>query len=183
MELRHIESSSLSDNVRPPPTTQSQPSQGQSQPASSSNAKRSYAVKTNLFRTAHSSPYLFPNPLAAHDDKQVALSYFKLLGQLVGKALLDQRLLDLPLHPLFWRMVKSTANEPSMFSTSDLRLIDLELFESLNKLRILNEDDLEDLELTFVLPGYECYSLCDAGEDRLVTKVLTYFVHKISFVL
>ena len=41
---------------------------------------------------------LFPSPLLAATKEQV-LAYFKFLGRLVGKGLLDQRHLDLPLSP------------------------------------------------------------------------------------
>jgi hypothetical protein len=41
---------------------------------------------------------LFPSPLLAATKEQV-LAHFKFLGRLVGKGLLDQRHLDLPLSP------------------------------------------------------------------------------------
>ena len=39
----------------------------------------------------------------AHCEKIQAL--FRMMGALVGRAILDERLIDLPIHPLFWDLV------------------------------------------------------------------------------
>eukprot|EP00391_Amoebophrya_sp_Ameob2_P007046 CAMPEP_0178991654 /NCGR_PEP_ID=MMETSP0795-20121207/5655_1 /TAXON_ID=88552 /ORGANISM="Amoebophrya sp., Strain Ameob2" /LENGTH=3162 /DNA_ID=CAMNT_0020683401 /DNA_START=863 /DNA_END=10354 /DNA_ORIENTATION=- len=118
---------------------------------------------TSLFRDA-SANYLFPAPTTSHASryKHHAASYFRLLGQIVGKALLDSRFVDLPLHPLFWRVVKSTEELPACFTMADLKQVDSELYESLMKLRELSDDDLAALEINFTLPG-----IADEGYDLL----------------
>lgn len=45
-----------------------------------------------------------PAILCPHDTDKVH-SLFKMMGALIGRAILDERLLDLPLHPIFWDLV------------------------------------------------------------------------------
>lgn len=79
---------------------------------------------------------------------------FKLLGQLYAKALIDGRLIDLPLHPLFWKLVISPVHQwASLADEASLADVDPQLCQHLRQLRDLKRDALDQLALTFILPG------------------------------
>jgi E3 ubiquitin-protein ligase TRIP12 len=116
------------------------------------------------------APYgLFPAPLppAQRAPGAAAVEHFRLLGRCVAKALQDNRLLDLPLHPVFFR---AALGKP--LDLFDVAEIDPGLGASLERLAraaaaaAANSGDsgggglvmvdgcaVEDLCLTFTLPG------------------------------
>eukprot|EP01066_Platyproteum_vivax_P009999 Platyproteum_vivax@DN4445_c0_g2_i2.p1 len=65
-------------------------------------------------------------------DESRVLKYFRMLGQLVGKAIIDQRLIELRLHPIFWRL--AIAQDPLVCLETDLQQIDPLMASSLEKL-------------------------------------------------
>jgi len=82
-------------------------------------------VGTEGSRHVNAPHGLFPSPLLEATQTQV-LAHFKFVGRLVGKALLDQRHLDLPLspamlkvmvgHKLSFQVSKSVATLPCVFA-------------------------------------------------------------------
>ncbi|KAJ1923223.1 Ubiquitin fusion degradation protein 4 [Tieghemiomyces parasiticus] len=91
---------------------------------------------------------LFPRPYMANDLPEEVGQWFEFAGQFVAKALLDSRLVDLPLHPAFLDLVLERARPPSL---TELRRVDPGLAQSLASLKA---EDLPDLALDFTLPGY-----------------------------
>jgi E3 ubiquitin-protein ligase TRIP12 len=98
----------------------------------------------------------------------------------VAKALQDQRLLDLPLSPVFYRL--ALGRKVDIF---DLRSIDPAMGASLERLHAaqrahaagggsgpvtIDGAAIEDLCLTFVLPGRPDYELTPGGADVAVTS-------------
>eukprot|EP00929_Paragymnodinium_shiwhaense_P048171 TRINITY_DN24397_c0_g1_i1.p1 TRINITY_DN24397_c0_g1~~TRINITY_DN24397_c0_g1_i1.p1 ORF type:complete len:2192 (+),score=550.41 TRINITY_DN24397_c0_g1_i1:129-6704(+) len=131
-----------------------------------------------LFRKGAQGGLLFPEPMVqlvqktsgggdgeASSSSQV-LERFRLLGQLVAKCIMDNRLVDLQLHPLFWRIVL----DAGPISLGSLRDIDAELFASLNEMRNMSEDDLENLCIDFTLPGHPDIELQSGGASVAVNK-------------
>ncbi|XP_059173399.1 E3 ubiquitin-protein ligase TRIP12-like [Physella acuta] len=140
----------------------------------------------------HSASGLFPLPLhrsskAAQINKVKAK--FKFLGKFMAKALMDSRMLDLPLSRVFYKWILAQENS---LSSSDLYYVDKVLAQSFQQLenivhqkkQILNDKSLteesrrqallnisidgcslEDLDLYFVLPGNENIELCKGGRD------------------
>ncbi len=107
-----------------------------------------------------------------------AKEHFKLLGQAMAKALQDNRLLDVPLSPIF---LQAAFQQPlDLMSLSE---VDSGLGSTLEKLQAASQQarsspdspmvvdgvPIEDLCLTFVLPGYPEYTLKSKGEDIAVT--------------
>ncbi|ORM40434.1 E3 ubiquitin-protein ligase TRIP12 [Babesia sp. Xinjiang] len=88
---------------------------------------------------------------------------FKLLGQLVALALLDQKLLNLYIHPLFWYICQNPTVEPNC-SLSTLRSVDLALATSLGN---LISEDLEFVELFFTYNGVP---VVPGGDKLRVTR-------------
>eukprot|EP00282_Hemiselmis_andersenii_P016042 CAMPEP_0114133154 /NCGR_PEP_ID=MMETSP0043_2-20121206/13474_1 /TAXON_ID=464988 /ORGANISM="Hemiselmis andersenii, Strain CCMP644" /LENGTH=1256 /DNA_ID=CAMNT_0001226711 /DNA_START=123 /DNA_END=3890 /DNA_ORIENTATION=- len=136
----------------------------------------------------HAPHGLFPSPFAAEGEGcSKVLSHFAFLGRLMGKALLDQRPVDLPLSlPFFKRMVGVG------LCADDIALIDPPLHTALRNMRALaarhaeaaagggEEGALEgellldgcrvsDLCLDFTMPGKPDVELVPGGRDRAVT--------------
>ncbi|CAL1542098.1 unnamed protein product [Lymnaea stagnalis] len=135
---------------------------------------------------------LFPSPLhrsskAAHVNKVKAK--FKFLGKFMAKALMDSRMIDLPLSRVFYKWILGQEN---FLSSSDLYHVDRVLGRSFQQLEnIVHEKkqicsdksltdegkkqainnltmdgcSLEDLDIYFVLPGNENIELCKGGRD------------------
>ncbi|KAL4436702.1 hypothetical protein ABPG75_003841 [Micractinium tetrahymenae] len=123
---------------------------------------------------------LFPAPLPpgqrSEDGKQVL--YFRLLGRAVAKALQDSRLLDLPLSPVLYRL--ALQRHVDLY---DIRKFDAALGASLECLHaayhahaaggskgplLVDGCPLEDLCLTFELPGFPGYPLHPDGAETPV---------------
>ena len=107
-----------------------------------------------------------------------AKEHFKLLGQAMAKALQDNRLLDVPLSPSF---LQAAFEQPlDLLSLSE---VDSSLSSTLEKLKAASQQSqaagggpmlvdgvpIEDLCLTFVLPGYPEYALKAGGADETIT--------------
>ncbi|EUC59067.1 E3 ubiquitin protein ligase [Rhizoctonia solani AG-3 Rhs1AP] len=152
-----------------------------------------------MWRDADSSiedPYvqrplgLFPAPEINPEAKLTKL--WAILGQFVGKALLDSRIIDLSFNSLF---LKYILNEEIPLSIASLKLVDPALANSLSKLQAygvarreiennismspsekeaalsdltIHGAHLEDLALDFTVPGYDI-ELKPGGSDISVT--------------
>jgi len=115
-----------------------------------------------MFREVAVEDLLFPHPYK--EAPAHVLSMFRLLGQTVAKCMLDGRLVDLHLHPLFWGGVLGhTVTE------MDLADVDPMLHKSLASLRKLSAQDLEATCLDFCLPGDPTFELVPDGANVPVT--------------
>ncbi|KAG8692329.1 Ubiquitin fusion degradation protein 4, partial [Ceratobasidium sp. 395] len=153
-----------------------------------------------MWRDADSSvegPYvqrplgLFPSPEAKEGTKS-RTKLFTMLGQFVGKALLDSRIIDISFNPLFLKYVLS---EEVPLTLASLKMVDPALANSLSKLQAygvarreveantsMSQEEkaaaysdltihgahLEDLALDFTVPGYDI-ELVPGGKDISVT--------------
>uniref|UniRef100_A0A7S4P489 HECT-type E3 ubiquitin transferase n=1 Tax=Guillardia theta TaxID=55529 RepID=A0A7S4P489_GUITH len=124
------------------------------------------------------APYgLFPAPLQPANES-ATLPCFLFLGRLMGKALLDQRNLDLPLSPAFFK--KMVGQE---LTFQDLALIDPKLYQTLMKMKeaikqretnpssemTIDACRIEDLCLDMTCPGYPDVLLHPEGNNVSVT--------------
>lgn len=137
---------------------------------------------------------LFPRPLhprqidTANGTKILFL--FSQLGKFIARALIDSRMVDFNFNCVFLAMIRAlqlfdgdlenhTKNEFELISV--LKLIDPKLSMALEKLKLYrncsdvtsqrpNDVDIEDLSLSFVLPGYPTYELIPNGADTIVTS-------------
>ncbi|CAL1261818.1 unnamed protein product [Larinioides sclopetarius] len=139
---------------------------------------------------------LFPMPLAR--SAKVGLvtrvrSKFKLLGKFLAKALMDSRMLDIPLSLVFYKWM---LNQENNLSLADLKHVDESIAQTIHQLeqlavekrklesdRSLNSINLksalesltldgcpvEDLNLDFTLPGFSNIEMRKGGKDILVT--------------
>lgn len=123
---------------------------------------------------------LFPAPLPEQKRSPHAavVEHFRLLGRAVAKALQDNRLLDLPLNPVFFR---AALGRP--LDLFDVGQVDPGLGASLERLAaaaaahaaaggagpvVVDGCAVEDLCLSFTLPGDPSYELCAGGSDVAV---------------
>ncbi|GAX77476.1 hypothetical protein CEUSTIGMA_g4920.t1 [Chlamydomonas eustigma] len=126
---------------------------------------------------------LFPSPLPPSSPKATSvISYFKLLGRSLAKALQDCRLMDLPLSYVFYRALLGKG-----LGLHDISRFDPQLGSTLERLTLalaasrtatsstgkgashpeilLDGVPLSDLCLTFTLPGYPEFELKPGGGD------------------
>lgn len=132
---------------------------------------------------------LFPRPidqlLIDSENGRKVLYLFSALGTFVARSLLDSRILDFSFNIFFLKLIHyANVNSFGGFSKSCeisrylsfLREVDPQLASSINYLsQFLKSKDhsidgvsLEDLSLTFVLPGYPKFELIPGGSDVAV---------------
>eukprot|EP01156_Anaeramoeba_ignava_P003146 Anaeramoba_ignava/a220_84.p1 GENE.a220_84~~a220_84.p1 ORF type:complete len:676 (-),score=223.52 a220_84:50-2050(-) len=114
--------------------------------------------------------------LVAEKTKEI-LKFFNFLGKFMARAIYDNRLLNLPFSPVFF---KAIMNKELIFN--DLKTIDPEFANSFSGLIELSSKysstkdktlkfkgvELSSLEINFVLPGYDI-ELKPGGKDIIVT--------------
>uniref|UniRef100_A0A914ZIP5 E3 ubiquitin-protein ligase n=4 Tax=Parascaris TaxID=6254 RepID=A0A914ZIP5_PARUN len=115
---------------------------------------------------------------AAHGSQNVKqrdarLKKFEFIGRLLAQALIDARMLDLPLNPVFFKWL---CGEDKSFGLADLEMFDKTLYQSLRSLALTGAEDFESLEQYFTLPGDESFELVKGGRSRSVdsTNVTQY---------
>lgn len=132
---------------------------------------------------------LFPAPMkgSTKELKEKCLYLFESLGKFVARALLDSRIVDLNLNIVFLEFIQNPHEYGRLFEAdcfnfaSKMTLldkIDPDLARSLKHLAkylepgaqtIIDGMTLEDLALTFELPGYANFELVDKGAQVSVT--------------
>jgi E3 ubiquitin-protein ligase TRIP12 len=139
-----------------------------------------------IWRDSGHETGLFPVPVREADIEATA-AHFEFIGRLVAKAIFDDRLVDLPLSPAFWKLVFRRN-----YSVMDLYDIDKDLANTMTTLHdiaarrqeILDDptyshdikarliDNLnfkgvkiDDLQLVFTLPGHDEIELRPNGKN------------------
>jgi len=134
---------------------------------------------------------LFPKLLNDNENNEEVLKLFKLLGFIIGRAIFDDRLLDIPLSKVFWNLA---LDKPILFK--NIKIVDSNLYKTLNDfINLINEkktyikknnieqidkinfDDiilynnckLSELDIYFIFPGYNNIELKENGNDILLT--------------
>lgn len=83
-------------------------------------------------------------------EQQRRLQYIRFLGMIVGKCLYGSVLIDLSFAPFFltkWRVAQNSMKN----SINDLRYLDRDLYQNLNKLFEMSEEQILQLELDFTI--------------------------------
>jgi len=93
---------------------------------------------------------LFPNPASSVIAPSNHLEQFSFLGRILGKALYDAILVDLPIASFFLRKLLGISND-----LNDLRSLDPELHRNLKFLRHADPNSFGDLCLTFTVVDNE----------------------------
>ena len=106
--------------------------------------------RANIWRQMEDNS-LFPAPLSPNTESDSSTfrisEMFKLMGMIVGKAILDDRLVELPFHPLFWEIALGNT-----MGLRDVRRLDLSLGEfllTLDKMAQKVQTIQEKQELSF----------------------------------
>lgn len=120
---------------------------------------------------------------------------FRLCGTIVAKAIVDDRQIDLPISPLFWRLCMG-----AQMSIFDMQKLDETIFNTLAEFQVIstkadavernaaakslsdevknrqlqgltiaNGSRVEDYAMVFTLPCYDHIELIPGGKDRDVT--------------
>jgi ubiquitin-protein ligase E3 C len=123
---------------------------------------------------------LYPNPYAVHSVPH-AMKYLEFLGKMVGKALWEGILIELPLAPFFLKKVRGAPCD-----VDDLPTLDPQLARSLASLKSYPGDDVSEMGLTFsltdqVLGQPKEVDLILNGRDIPVTSSnAALFVHRVA---
>ena len=144
---------------------------------------------TLWYKTTNGS--LYPRLLNYNENNLKSIKMFKLLGYIVGRAIYDDRLLDIPLGKAFWNLV---LDKPLLFK--NIKLIDSDLYNTLSdfmnlinekkeyikknniqNIEICNFDNiilynkckLSSLDIYFTFPGYDNIEIKSNGKDILLT--------------
>lgn len=130
---------------------------------------------------------LFPAPLTSSEDSRI-LELFHHLGTFVARSMLDNRILDLNFNKVFFELAHRIS-DPASGKAKDakdmlhlLSLVDPQLSRSLRVL--YDEPDLENLTLTYTLPGYDV-ELVQNGRSVLVdsSNLSDYVERVLDYVL
>lgn len=130
------------------------------------------------------STLLFPSP-----HQLLKKNHFFFIGRVIGKAILDKRYVEIPLNPIFWKMVQRKS-----VCLKDIQQIDSILYKTLNDLEkfatehqlnpnntLYNGVTIEDLHLFFTLPAYESVELIPGGRQIQVNlQNLKEYVHLVA---
>lgn len=148
----------------------------------------------------HSTTGLFPAPLSpeqlATEQGKKVLYFYAMLGKFIARALLDSRIIDFKFNPLFLKLVAIFSGENvtkelrKISNLATLRTVDPYLAESMGHLQLYGAgasttsraptEALEDLSLTFTLPGYPQYELTPNGENvSLTTANIDQYINKV----
>uniref|UniRef100_T1IVF8 E3 ubiquitin-protein ligase n=1 Tax=Strigamia maritima TaxID=126957 RepID=T1IVF8_STRMM len=136
---------------------------------------------------------LFPAPLARNTKVSYVTKIrnkFKFVGKFMAKALMDSRMLDMPMSLTFYRWI---LGQEASLSSTDLCYVTPAVARSVYKMEnlvakkkqilhgsggtikdrlenlTLDGSPIEDLELDFTLPGYPNFELRKGGKDIVVT--------------
>ena len=128
-------------------------------------SKQMFHEDMALFLKSNQGSTYFPNPKSTVQAEHLEL--FEFIGKFVGKALLDQQLLDCYFVKAFYKMILEMP-----LDYSDLEDYDLELFKSLTWM--LQNEGVENLCSYFVetqdyFGSSKETELCEDGANRLVT--------------
>lgn len=153
-------------------------------------------VKEQTVNYVHSSSGLFPMPVSRNSrpsSMTKVCNKFKLLGKFLAKAIMDSRLVDIPLSLIFYKWM---LNQEKYLSLADLQHVDealagniiklekilvekkkLENDKSMNAVSLkrslesitLDGCSIEDLSLDFTLPGYSRIEMMKGGKDTAVS--------------
>ncbi|WFD43499.1 HECT-type E3 ubiquitin transferase [Malassezia psittaci] len=105
-------------------------------------------------------------------------SLFMTLGRFIAKALLDDRLIDVPLHPVFFRQL---LRQPIELDIDTVQEIDPTFARSLTALKHMPAPDLNDLQLPYTMPGTDTPLSQDVAlvSDTNVHQYVKDVVHKV----
>lgn len=165
----------------------------------SSVSKEFTSKKYKMWRDGESDPKskyshghqgLFPAPMdstkLSSDNGKKILQLFKTLGTFIARAMLDSRIIDVNLNPVFFRIAGSNISmSPSIGTLASIdrqlasSLMTLQKFSIKRKKALASGGDplqvridgvtLEDLALDFTLPGYPEIEMIPGGRDMYVS--------------
>lgn len=124
--------------------------------------------------TVYAPRGLFPRPYPLGKTPKAIIELFLFMGKAVARSLIDGRLMDLNIHPLFFRILRDIPVD-----LWDVQSVDPQLGATLEKLHSANQTCqdgkvaidgvlLEDLCLPYTLPGYEDVPFMDSDGSEFV---------------
>ncbi|CAI4228739.1 unnamed protein product [Auanema sp. JU1783] len=111
---------------------------------------------------------LYPSACShSHRRESGRIKKFETLGRLMGQALVDCRMLDLPLSPVFLNWL---VEDPIQMGLQEMEILDPNMYNSLRQLTLCKNEDFEHLEQYFTMPGNESFELMKNGRNAAVSN-------------
>ena len=101
-------------------------------------------------------------PNVGLNENETGIKMFKLLGYIIGRAIYDDRLIDIPLSRVFWNLI---LERPVLFE--DIEIIDKNLFKALNDFKSLLKQKNDLLKSEPNLTGEEIESRILYNNNKL----------------
>lgn len=101
--------------------------------------------------TAHAYG-LYAMPSSSNKTRDPRVRKFEFVGRFLAQALLDARMIDMPLNSMFYRWL---LNDEDTLSLEHVAELDPLLYDNLIATMNMSENELCDMALTFTVPGYE----------------------------
>ena len=101
-------------------------------------------------------------PNVGLNENETGIKMFKLLGYIIGRAIYDDRLIDIPLSRVFWNLI---LERPVLFE--DIEIIDKNLFKALNDFKSLLKQKNDLLKSEPNLTGEEIESKILYNNNKL----------------
>jgi hypothetical protein len=137
--------------------------------------------KLNLFEKSDCDEYSYvPSKNLINDEK--TLKYFKFIGILISKALIDNITINLCFNKIIYKLL---INEKILFE--DLKIIDTQLYLSIKELKKIDPELLKDLCMYYVYEYHDLNGnlvseeLIPGGKDKLVENLNDYIEKRIDF--
>ena len=137
--------------------------------------------KLNLFEKSDCDEFSYvPSKNLINDEK--TLKYFKFIGILISKALIDNITINLCFNKIIYKLI---INEQILFE--DLKIIDTQLYYSIKELKKLDPELLKDLCMYYVYEYHDLNGnlvseeLIPGGKDKLVENLNDYIEKRIDF--
>uniref|UniRef100_UPI00358E8020 ubiquitin-protein ligase E3B isoform X1 n=1 Tax=Myxine glutinosa TaxID=7769 RepID=UPI00358E8020 len=134
--------------------------------------KRVFDPALNLFRTTSGNECLYPSPSSYVHENHLQLLEF--VGKMLGKAVYEGIVVDVPFAPFFLSQVRGVHTSASYSFIDELPSLDAEFYKNLTSIKRF-DGDVSDLGLTFSYEEDEmgklvCHELCPGGKTTAVTN-------------
>lgn len=114
---------------------------------------------------------LFPHPRLECGLCKSDQNLLKFIGQFIGKAIVDRRVIGVELSPVLWKLIFG-----KVLLANDLTEIFPDISASISTIQSLPSDMIQNLELYFTLPGYDIELLPKGSNIKVISANLSDYI-------
>ena len=125
------------------------------------------ASEDNIYTVAENGVYpaLYRPPTCK--QMETRLKKFEFFGRLIAQALMDSRMLDVPMSPLFLKWL--TGKEETL-GLNDFEIIEPQMYHHMQSLSTLSPEEISELDTYFMFPGENSFELIKGGKNMELKK-------------